>query len=111
MYPGDQPPDHEDYVNHLNVNLSQSGRFRAFRSLAFNSHDESGSKLELVDCRTLIIMGTADPDFPDPSAEANGLADAMNAELLLIDGAGHYPQAQAPATVAIAIEEFAHQLD
>lgn len=111
MYPGDQPPDHGDYVNHLKANLSQPGRFRAFRSLAFNSHEESGSKLGLVDCRTLIIMGTADPDFPDPSAEANGLAEAMNAEVLLIDGAGHYPQAQAPAAVASAIEEFANQLD
>lgn len=111
MYPGTQPPDHEDYVNHLKANLSQPGRFRAFRSLAFNSHDESGSELGQVDCPTLIIMGTADPDFPDPSAEAHGLGDAMDAEVLLIDGAGHYPQAQNPVEVADAIEKFANHLD
>jgi pimeloyl-ACP methyl ester carboxylesterase len=111
MYPGDRPPDHEDYVNRLKANMSESGRFRAFRSLAFNSHDESGSKLGQVDCPTLIIMGTADPDFPNPAAEARELADTMNAELLLVKGAGHYPQAQAPVAVADAIEKFADQPD
>lgn len=110
MYPGDQPPDHEDYVDSLKANLSEPGRFRAFRSLAFNSHEESGSKLGQVNRPTVIIMGTADPDFRDPTAEANELADAMNARVVLIDGAGHYPQAQAPVAVTNAIEQFADQL-
>jgi pimeloyl-ACP methyl ester carboxylesterase len=111
MYPGDRPPDHGDYVNHLKANLSEPGRFRAFRSLAFNSHAESGSKLGQVTCPTTIIMGTADPDFPNPTTEANELAAAMNANVVLIDGAGHYPQAQAPAAVADAIEALASQVN
>jgi pimeloyl-ACP methyl ester carboxylesterase len=98
-------------VNHLKANLSEPGRFRAFRSLAFNSHAESGSKLGQVTCPTTIIMGTADPDFPNPTTEANELAAAMNANVVLIDGAGHYPQAQAPAAVADAIEALASQVN
>jgi pimeloyl-ACP methyl ester carboxylesterase len=56
-------------------------------------------------------MGTADPDFPNPTTEANELAAAMNANVVLIDGAGHYPQAQAPAAVADAIEALASQVN
>ena len=106
MYPGDKPFDHDDYVSQLKANLSEPGRYRAFHALAFNSHADSGSKLDQVTCPTLIIMGTADPDFPDPVAEARGLADALSGEVLLVDGAGHYPQAQAPKEVASAITSF-----
>jgi len=106
MYPGTKPPDHEEYVAALKENLSEPGRFKAFHSLAFNSHDESGSRLERVSCPVLVIMGTADPDFPDPEAEALGLAEAVGGEAMLVDGAGHYPQAQAPEAVADAIAAF-----
>jgi pimeloyl-ACP methyl ester carboxylesterase len=48
-------------------------------------------------------MGTADPDFPDPVAEANELAEIMGAEVVWSEGSGHYPQAETPALVADAI--------
>jgi pimeloyl-ACP methyl ester carboxylesterase len=51
-------------------------------------------------------MGTADPDFPDPEAEARSLTEILGGEMRLIDGAGHYPQAQAPDQVADAIATF-----
>jgi len=111
LYPGDRPPDHDEYVNRLKANLSEPGRYNAFLSLAFNSHAESGSKLDQVSCPVAVVMGTADPDFPDPVVEARELADVLNAEVVLIDGAGHYPQAQEPAAVADAIEAVADQLD
>jgi pimeloyl-ACP methyl ester carboxylesterase len=111
MYPGDRPPDHDDYVNDLKANLSEPGRYSAFRSLAFNSHDESGSKLGQVNCPVAIVMGTADPDFADPEAEARGLAAAMNADVVLVEGAGHYPQAQDPTAVADTIKAVADQSD
>ncbi len=106
MYPGDKPPDHDDYVGQLKANLSEPGRYKAFHSLAFNSHAESESRLERVECPVLVIMGTADPDFPDPEAEARSLTEMLGGEMRLVDGAGHYPQAQAPEQVADAIASF-----
>ncbi len=106
MYPGTKPPDHDEYVTSLKKNLSEGGRFQAFRSLAFNSHAESESRLGRVACPVLVIMGTADPDFPDPEAEARGLADIVGGTVTLIEGAGHYPQAQAPTEIAEAITSF-----
>ena len=48
-------------------------------------------------------MGTADPDFPSPEVEANGIGEAMNADVVMSDGSGHYPQADNPALVADAL--------
>lgn len=110
MYPGTKPPDHEEYVKALKQDLDEDGRFKAFRSLAFNSHIESESRLSRVACPVLVIMGTADPDFPDPVAEAHGLAQAVDGEVVLVEGAGHYPQAEAPTAVADAIASFASGL-
>ena len=106
MYPGDKPSDHDHYVSRLKANLSEPGRYKAFHSLAFNSHAESESRLGRVGCPVLVIMGTEDPDFPDPEAEARSLTDILNGEMLLVEGAGHYPQAQAPEQVADAIAAF-----
>ena len=106
MYPGDKPSDHDHYVSRLKANLSEPGRYKAFHSLAFNSHAESESRLGRVGCPVLVIMGTEDPDFPDPEAEARSLTDILNGEMLLVEGAGHYPQAQAPEQVGDAIAAF-----
>jgi pimeloyl-ACP methyl ester carboxylesterase len=54
-------------------------------------------------------MGTADPDFADPEAEAAALGDILNADVVLSDGSGHYPQADNPDTVAPPVIEFAQR--
>lgn len=54
----------------------------------------------------LVIMGTKDADFPDPAAEAQWAADQLGAQLLMIEGAGHYPQAEVPEQVGPAIVRF-----
>ena len=106
MYPGDKPLDHNDYVGQLKANLSEPGRYKAFHSLAFNSHAESESRFERVECLIFVIMGIVDLDFLDPEAEARSFTEILGGELRLIDGAGHYPQAQAPEQVADAIASF-----
>lgn len=106
LYPGAKPPDHDEYVAALKANLGELGRFGAFRKLTANTHAESGAVLDRVECPALIIMGTADPDFPDAEEEARTLARALSGEVVLVDGAGHYPQAQAPDQVADAIAAF-----
>lgn len=109
MYPGSKPPDHDAYVEALSKNLSEPGRYASFRSLAFNSHAESGRRLADVTQPVLVVMGTADPDFPDPVAEANELGEFLNARVVLSEGSGHYPQADSPSVVAPAIIELANR--
>ena len=57
----------------------------------------------------LIVMGTADPDFPDPLAEAAWISNATNGTLVLSEGSGHYPQADRPDLVADAIIELVRE--
>jgi pimeloyl-ACP methyl ester carboxylesterase len=109
MYPGPKPADHDEYVDALSKNLSEPGRYASFRSLAFNSHAESGKRLADVTQPVLVIMGTADPDFPDPEAEATALGEILNADVILSEGSGHYPQADKPATVAPPVVDFAQR--
>jgi pimeloyl-ACP methyl ester carboxylesterase len=48
-------------------------------------------------------MGTRDPDFPDPAAEARLIADRLHGDVVMIEGAGHYPQTEYPAETAAAV--------
>ena len=99
LYPGPQPPDHDAYVSELSENLRERGRFSAFRAISTNSHAESGNRLGSIQQPVVVVMGTADPDFPDPEAEAEEIGRLMNAEVVMSDGSGHYPQADNPTLV------------
>ena len=100
MYPGAKPPDFDEYVDALSQNLAEPGRFASFRTISGSSHAESGRRLDQVTQPTVVVMGTADPDFPDPVAEANQIAAIMNATVVWSEGSGHYPQAETPTLVA-----------
>ena len=55
------------------------------------------------------FMGTLDPDFAGPQAEGDAIVTAMPAGVgtaAMIDGAGHYPQAQSPDAVAELVIPF-----
>lgn len=57
------------------------------------------SRIPEVRCRSLVIMGTRDPDFPDPLAEAQRVAERLSGEVFPVDGAGRYPHAELPDKV------------
>jgi pimeloyl-ACP methyl ester carboxylesterase len=40
------------------------------------------------------VIGTRDPDYPDAVVEARWLEEAMGAEVLMVEGAGHYPHTE-----------------
>ncbi|MBT8212850.1 MAG: alpha/beta hydrolase [Acidimicrobiia bacterium] len=103
LYPGPKPADHDDYTAKLSSNLQERGRMAAFRKLAADDHAESGRRLGDVSVPALVVMGTADPDFPDATAEAKDVAAILNAKLVFVEGSGHYPQADNPNAVAPAI--------
>ena len=54
----------------------------------------------------LVVMGTEDPDWPDPEVEANWIVDQLSGELLLVEGAGHYPQTEMPQKVTPGVLDF-----
>jgi pimeloyl-ACP methyl ester carboxylesterase len=110
LYPGPKPEDHNEYVAALSKNLSEPGRFKAFKEQAKDNHAESGTRLKKIIQPVLIIMGTADPDFPDARKEARELAMITRGEVMLVEESGHYPQADHPKQVASAIIDFIKRL-
>lgn len=110
LYPGPKPEDHEEYVAGLAKNLAEPGRFKAFKEQARDNHAESGTRLEKVIQPSLIVMGTADPDFPDAKTEAHELANLTKGDVLLVEGSGHYPQADNPHQIAPAAIDFINRV-
>jgi pimeloyl-ACP methyl ester carboxylesterase len=111
LYPGPKPNDLEEYVLSLSKNLSEPGRFKAFKEQARDTHRESGARLEKVSQPCLIVMGTSDPDFPEAKAEAAELAELMKGDVLFVEDSGHYPQADNPEKVASAIIDFIKRIE
>lgn len=98
----------------LKASLARPGGYEAVRRISAGEGDHSGTEplLAKVTAPALVVMGGADPDFPDPAAEARFIADSLGgpAEMLLIDGVGHYPQTEAVDAVAPAVIEFARKV-
>jgi pimeloyl-ACP methyl ester carboxylesterase len=86
--------------------LAEPGRMAALRAMF--AADVSVCEARFPDVRTpaLVVMGSKDPDFPDPAAEAALVAGRLHGNVAMIDGAGHYPQAEFPAETAAAILAF-----
>ena len=105
----DKPADFAARKAELTRSLREPGRYAAVAAMMKPGRHRATEPL-LGDVRVpaLVVMGTADPDFPDPAAEARFTADALggDATVLLLDGVGHYPQTEAPELVAPAVAEF-----
>ena len=51
-------------------------------------------------------MGAKNPDWPDPVAEARLIANALDAENSLVEGAGHYAHAEMPDQITPIVLAF-----
>lgn len=108
--PGARPAGYGDYVASVEEDLRRPGRMALVGKLGMAASTDAGDRLADVRCPALILMGTLDPDWPDPEAEGEGIVAALPAglgRLTMIEGAGHYPHVQSPAEVAAAVVEFA----
>ena len=110
LYPSRQPADFDKYLADLKTNLREPGRFDALKGLGFAPKTDAENSLDKVDIPTLVIMGTSDPDWPDPKAEAQFIADRVSGELVFIEGAGHYPQTEMPEQVTPKVIEFLNRV-
>jgi hypothetical protein len=55
-------------------------------------------------------MGSQDPDFKNPEAEAKWVAEHLKAEYRMIETAGHYPHAEMPDVTGPLMLKFIQSL-
>lgn len=109
LYKAGKPADFAAYRDALKANLSEPGRMAATAGL-IETHADCNARIPELRIPVLVTMGTADPDFPDATAEAQAdltlIAEHTTAELQLVSGAGHYPHAERPEILAAALVGF-----
>ena len=117
MYKAPKPADFVAYVRALQANLREPGRMAATRG-AMTRQGECFARAAEVKCPVLVVMGSRDPDFPDPAADAayarelvgaNAQTTRTQTALAMIDGAGHYPHAELPTETAGGVVPFLNQ--
>lgn len=107
LYAGQQPPDQRAHLDAVAAAMSRTGYTKAFAQLVAQlDHSVVEARLGEVQAKTLVVMGDLDPDFPDPRAEADWIAAHLDARVVMVPEAGHYPQSQRPDLVVPAILEF-----
>lgn len=106
LYPTRPPADLTAYRKALKANLSEPGRFAALRDMVWASKAACEKRLPEVKAPALVVMGSKDPDFSDPIAEAKLVAERLNGTVQMVAGAGHYPHAEMPEQVGPMIIEF-----
>jgi len=109
-YPGRPPADLDEHIDRIRQSLRRGRHWRSFVRTTRTDHTPARDRLGQVRAPTLVVMGTKDPDWPDPSAEAGFVADALQAEVLLVPEAGHYPMAEYPELVNPALIAFARRV-
>jgi pimeloyl-ACP methyl ester carboxylesterase len=109
IYPTRKPADFSDYLQQLKCNLEEPGRFQAANDYGNASLQTAQDRLSKVKAPNLVIMGTKDPDFPDPAAEGKYIVKRTGGKLELIEGAGHYPQTEMPQETIPVIIDFLNQ--
>ncbi len=110
LFPTRKPPDWKAYTAELSHNLAQPGRLEALQQMLAASKEASEARLDQVKVRALILMGSKDPDFKNPEAEAQWVADRVNGICQMIEGAGHYPFTEMPEITGPKIIAFLHAL-
>jgi pimeloyl-ACP methyl ester carboxylesterase len=106
LYPTSPPADLDAYIDALTANLAEPGRLAALRGMLAASKASAEARIGEVKAPVLVVMGSADPDFEDPLAEAELVAARLGAKVVMVAGAGHYPQAERPEVTGPAIVEF-----
>ncbi|MBC7975147.1 MAG: alpha/beta hydrolase [Myxococcales bacterium] len=109
-----KPTDWDGALGRIDAKMSEPGRMKALQAMCKSAPTDAGAQLPRVKCPVLIIQGSLDPDWADPRAEGEKIiADLPRGlgELVVIEGAGHYPHAQTPDEVlAMALPFLAKTL-
>ncbi len=106
LYPTNPPADLDEYRQALHDNLKQPGRMEALQQMIAASKASCEARIPEVKAPVLVLMGSKDPDFSDPAAEANLVANRLHGQLIMVDGAGHYPHVEMHDEVEPEIIKF-----
>ena len=106
LFPSANPADQSEVKAAIARNLHESGRMVALRAMLSLSKADTAAIVPQSRVPALIVMGTRDPDFTDAAAEARWLAGQLGAEILIVEGAGHYPHTEMPDLVAPKVLSF-----
>lgn len=108
MFPK-RPADYAQMRATVDANLREPGRAAAFARMCAGSHDRAEAALPRAKASavpTLVIMGTADEDFPDALAESRFVAERLGGRLETLEGYGHQPHEETPERIAELITGF-----
>jgi pimeloyl-ACP methyl ester carboxylesterase len=111
LYPTRKPDDFAEYTSALKANLAKPGRLETLLAMLRASKRASEERIPQVDKPVLVLMGSKDPDFKEPEAEAKWVAENLKGTYILIEGAGHYPHAELPEITAPLMLEFIQSLN
>jgi pimeloyl-ACP methyl ester carboxylesterase len=106
LYAGRRPADFSEYRDRIVASLRRPGYTQAFSLTTRTSHALAEAQLATIEVPVLVVMGEQDPDFPDPAGEAAWIAQTTRAQVVMVPGAGHYPQSQRPDITTGAVLRF-----
>jgi pimeloyl-ACP methyl ester carboxylesterase len=106
LFPSSKPEDQAQVKAALTRNLREPGRMAALHSMVGLSKADTAAIVSQSRVPALVVMGSRDPDFPDPSAEAHWLAGELGADSLIVEGAGHYPHVEMPDRIVPNLLSF-----
>jgi pimeloyl-ACP methyl ester carboxylesterase len=110
LYKSSPPSDLPAYREALVANLKEPGRIEAVKAMIFASKSPCEARIPKVRAPALVMMGSQDPDFDNPAAEAKWVADHLHGKKSMIAGAGHYPHVEYPDIVGAAIVAFIEEV-
>jgi pimeloyl-ACP methyl ester carboxylesterase len=106
LSPGRRPEDFAEHRAAIVASMRRPGYTQAFRKTTRTDHAEAEARVGDVKAPAIVIMGERDPDFRDPAGEAQWLSERLKGEVVMVPGAGHYPQAEYPEIVGPPLLAF-----
>ncbi|GIJ75786.1 Lysophospholipase, alpha-beta hydrolase superfamily [Micromonospora phaseoli] len=107
LFPVHRPADDAEYRKQMVTALRRPGRMAPVRGVIVPVQPHWTAQAPLVRQPVLVLMGSKDPDFPDPPAEARAARRLFEvAEARMIADAGHYPHADRPAAMLAELVDF-----
>lgn len=110
LYPAHKPADFAEYSAALLRNLKEAGRLESLLKMLRASKRASEERIPGVDKPVLVIMGSKDPDFKNPEAEAKWVAENLRGSYTMIENAGHYPHAEMPEVTGPLVLSFTQSI-